>query len=124
MKRIFCALVLLFIASVPAFCQSPAAALQSFSDVTATGSAVQVSAAVSSTASCRIILFVALPTNSAAIRVGDSNVGASQGIPIAAGGSVTTPDTASAKSLGYVYALTSLYFYGTSGDKLSLSCVN
>jgi hypothetical protein len=123
-KRVVLMVVALAFMAAPIWCQTPAT-VTTFADVTLSGSVQQVSTAVSSTASCRWVLFVALPANVAAVRVGDSNVSATRGIPVAASGGVIPPMSAQGSSaMGYVYPLAGLYVFGTSGDQVSITCGN
>jgi len=65
----------------------------------------------------RWILFIPPTTNSAVVRVGASNVGATTGLPIAAGGGLLWPPISGAPG----YDLTKLYYYCTTGDKLDFA---
>jgi hypothetical protein len=70
---------------------------------------------------CREIQFVALAANTAAIRMGDASTAVSQGLPIAAGG---VWNRAQNPNINFVHRLDSYYFYGVTGDKLSVTCEN
>ncbi len=85
----------------------------SVAEITGTSAAV----AVSSSGVARWVLFAPLSTNSAAVRCGASNVSASAGTPIAAGGGLFWPPIANAPG----YDLTKTYCYITTGDKLDVS---
>jgi hypothetical protein len=87
-------------------------------DLTGNAGTQQVSA---SATTCRFVQFVALSTNTAVIRAGDSNVSSTRGVPLAAGGAWNTP---ASSNVNFVYALNSFYFYAASGDKLSVTCGN
>lgn len=73
--------------------------------------------AVATSGVARWVQFVAPSTNSVAIRIGDSNTGASRGIPIAAGGGYMMPFTQGAPG----YDLTKIYYYCTASDKVDIS---
>ncbi len=91
--------------------------ITTLADLTGNGATQQVAA----TGVCRWVQFVALPSNAAAVRVGDSNTTVSRGVPIAAGGGYVPPVPT---NTNYVYTLATLYFYAASGDKVSVSCGN
>ena len=91
--------------------------LTTYPDLTGNGSTQQVQ----SSGMCRWVLFVPLKANSAVTRIGDINVGVSRGIPVDEGGGMLPPVPT---DVNYRYALSSLYFYGSSGDKLSVTCGN
>lgn len=119
-KRVLLVLLAaVMLSALPAYCQS--AVVTPFPDVTLNGStAQQVSVAVSSTASCRWVLFVGLATNAAVVRVGDSTVNATTGIPVSATGGVIPPP--SVEIGNHWYSLSTLYVYGSTGDKVSITC--
>lgn len=76
-------------------------------------SAAQVVAAVGE---ALWVLFVAPSGNSGVVRVGDSNVSATRGIPIAAGTGFMLPF-----SQGLIgYDLSKLYWYAASPDKVNI----
>jgi len=73
--------------------------------------------AVSTAGIARWVLFVAPAANAAVVRVGDSNAGASRGIPIAAGGGYLLPVVSGFPG----YDLTKIFYYCTSADKVNIS---
>jgi len=61
------------------------------------------------------VQFIAPAANSAVVRVGDSNVSATRGFPIAAGGGYNTPVLGQGNPR---YDLTKIFYYCTTGDKV------
>ena len=90
---------------------APCTAIGTIADVTAAAAATQITA--TSTA-CRSVCVRSLAANSAAIRVGDSNVTASRGIELSPGDAVVL--AISNVDLAYVY--------GNGADKVSVTYVN
>lgn len=66
----------------------------------------------------RWVQIVASTSNAAAVRIGDSNISSSRGIPVAAGAGYLLP--ASNYALGNYYNLASIYYLAQSGDKISV----
>jgi hypothetical protein len=97
---------------VPAQAQATlTVAVVTYADIAGNGSAQQI---VSSSASHRWCSFVGLSGNPDTIRLGDSNVSASRGLPIAPGGVF---------NLSQELNLSSWYFYApSSSDKISVTC--
>lgn len=85
-------------------------------DLTGNGAAQQMTAI---TCTGRWVQFVAPASNSAIVRVGDSNTSASRGLPMAAGSGLLLPP---ATNVNYIYSPSALYFYAANGDKLSVAC--
>lgn len=84
-------------------------------DITGNGSAHVIT---STSTSARWVQVIALSTNSAVVRIGDSNTGASRGAPIAAGGGLFLPIPPTPP---YAYDLSKIYYYAANGDKLSVT---
>lgn len=113
MKRLF-----LLLALALTLCGQ--ATLVTMADITGDGSAHALSGTV---IYARTIDITALAANGAVCRTGDSNVGASRGQVIAAGGSyhyqaLPSLSTYSAKS--NLYDLSQIYYYCGNGDKLTV----
>lgn len=92
----------------------------SIADIEGNSAAQQVSPTA---VNAKWVLIIALTANSAAVRVGDANVGASRGSQVAAGGGLfmppLPPDTRNAQ-VQNTYDLSKIYFYGTAPDKISV----
>lgn len=73
---------------------------------------------VSASGVVRWVQFVAPSTNSGTVRVGDSNVTSTRGTPLAAGGGMMYPVLPSQQP---GYALSQIYYFVATGDKLSIS---
>jgi hypothetical protein len=90
-----------------------------YPDLTGNGAAQRIA----SSGTCRIIDVAALPANNAAVRIGDINVGASRGLPIAPGGYVHFEFPYDPGAVfPHLYSLASMYVYAASGDKVSVTC--
>lgn len=83
-------------------------------DVTLTGAGTPI--AIGSGTS-RWVDVIALTTNSAAVRCGNSTVSSTRGVPIAAGGAYRFP---ASPNQNLYYDLSSLYCAGANGDKFAL----
>ena len=112
------AISLLFTATALLMAQG-ALTVTTLSDITGNSSTVQVA----SSGTARWVLFVAPSTNSAVIRIGDSATGAARGAPVAAGGGLLYPPVAAdtrESTSAKLYNLANLYYYVTTGDKVSI----
>lgn len=92
-------------------------------EVTGTAAAVQIS----SSGNARWIQVIAPSTNSAVIRCGDSNVSATRGLPIAAGGGFMFPGmpfNPNLNSMQNYYSLANVYCYIANGDKADFAWGN
>lgn len=72
----------------------------------------------------RWVQFVALAANGAAIRIGDSNVSATRGTAVAAGGGFMLPPVSNdnrESTQDHFYNLSSIYYYAGSGDKITVT---
>lgn len=107
MRRLF---ILLFLGIV-CFAQT-VRNLATIPDVTMTGSNVAVSG---SSILARAVQFVCPSGNSAAIRIGDTNISGSRGAVCAAGGGQYWPED------GTVMDLATIYARGTSSDTLTVT---
>ena len=90
-----------------------------------TGAAAAV--AINSSGNARWIQVIALTGNSAAIRCGDSNVSASRGLPIAAGGGFMfppLPPDSRESTMQTRYNLANVYCYIGTGDKADFAWGN
>lgn len=89
-------------------------------EVTGAGAAVQFATA----GRARWVQVIALSTNGAVIRCGDSNVSSTRGLPVAAGGGFMFPaitvDTRESTAQHF-YDLSSLYCYVANGDKIDIA---
>lgn len=83
--------------------------IASLEDIACDGSAH----AINSSSGSRWLQIIALSTNTGTIRIGDSNVSATRGAPVAPGGGLFL-------SLGNGIAINSVYYYCTASDKLSV----
>lgn len=103
--------------------QSGLMAISSVADVTGTGVAVQM---VSAGGPARWIQLIALAANSAAVRCGDSNVSATRGAAIAAGGGMMLPPIPISGDVSKQpqYNLAKLYCYIANNDKVSVLWAN
>lgn len=117
MKRV-CSIIFIWTALL---CAQGTVRITTLADVTGASTTVQVI----STGSARWVLFIAPSTNSAAIRIGDSNTGASRGAVMAAGGGLFYPPIPpESPSTLHLYNLANIYHYVTTGDKVSISWGN
>lgn len=82
-------------------------------DITGDGSAHQVAA----TGSGRWVQIIAPAANSAAVRIGRSDVSSSKGAPVAPGAGFLLPPST---NINIQYSLNSIYYYAGNGDKLSV----
>lgn len=71
-----------------------------------------------STGTARWIQFVAPAANAANVRVGDSNISSTRGIPIPPGGSMFLPES---PDLGLGYDLANVFYRATTGDIVSIA---
>src|SRR5678815_3429420 len=88
-------------------------------DITCDGSAH----AIQTSGTARWVQIITFSTNSAIVRIGDSNVGSSRGLPIAAGGGyLFAPIPADSREavVEHLYRLSSIYYYCTASDKLAV----
>lgn len=108
MKR----MLLLSLLALPAFSQQTSK-LITITDLSMTGSAVALTASSTFVHWCQ---FFAPSGNAANVAWGDSTVTLSKGSQIAAGGGQSIPPS------GPVYDLSTIYFIGTSGDKVKATC--
>lgn len=98
-------------------------ALGTSADITMTGSAVQFS----TTGAARWIQIIAPAGNAQTVRVGDSNVGTSRGAAVAAGGGFMLPPIPVATGgtvTDVLYQFSTIYFFGTSSDKVTVTWGN
>jgi hypothetical protein len=103
----------LAICAVVLYAQPGTGAFSSVPDITGTGATVQIA----TSGQARWCQLQSPGTNSSTdIRWGDSNVGASRGSGIAAGGGQMVPFQTQ------LYSLSALYAYIPNGDKLRVSC--
>jgi hypothetical protein len=116
MRRLF----LIFLLTAAAFGQSTLTVFP-IPDLTMTGSRVQLAAS----GVARYCQVTALSSNSDGIRWGDSTTTSTRGANIAPGGAqFLPPSPAPAPGAGTMtFALSSVYFVGTSGDTLTGTCV-
>jgi hypothetical protein len=93
----------------------------STADISGDGTAHQVAAS----GAARWIQFVCPSTNNSAVRLGDSTVSTTVGVPCAAGGSFFLPPIP-AEGLGsqHLYDLSKIYYVVQTGDKLSITRAN
>lgn len=105
-------LSLFFLLALICFAQQ-SSTLTTIPDLSMTGSAVPLTSGHTYVHWCQ---FVAPSGNAAVIRWGDSTVSSSRGSSIAAGAGQSIP------SSGPVYDLSTIYFLGTSGDKIQATC--
>ena len=114
MKRI-----LLILAMAGALFAQPLAVPVTIADITGDGSAH----AITTSGSARWVIFICPSTNSAAVRIGDSSISATQGAPVAAGGGLMfpaiPPDPRQATQ-NQLYDLTKIYYRAGTGDKVSI----
>lgn len=87
--------------------------IRTLDDITGDGSAHQL--ALSGTG--RWVQIIALSGNSAAVRIGDSNVSATRGAPVAAGGGLLLPPS---ENVNLWYSLSGIYYYAANGDQLAV----
>jgi hypothetical protein len=69
------------------------------------------------------VLFIATSTNAAVVRIGDVNTSATRGATVAAGGGLMLPPIPPSTTLAakdQQYDLTAIYYYATTGDKISV----
>ena len=93
----------------------------SMADITGDGAA---HALQSSVTTARWIQVIATTTNSAAVRLGDSNVSSTRGLPIAAGGGFmfpAVPVDQRESTTQHFYDLSKIYYFAAVGDKLSVA---
>lgn len=114
----------LLIAALAAIAAAQTMGPGSLPDMTGNGATQRITA-VSTMA--RAACFTAPAANSAPVRVGDANTGASRGQYIAAGGAYCPPPASADPRASYTqhfYDLSKFYFYGGVGDKISIMWVN
>lgn len=114
-------LAILLLAVLLALPAKSLVSLNSTTDVTMTGSAKQFQSAAGT---ARFVIIIAASGNAAVVRVGGSNVSSTVGATVAAGGGlglypIPTDAQQPVPSNNY-YDLTSIWFYGTNGDKVSV----
>lgn len=81
--------------------------------------------AIAASGSARMIIFACPSTNTSSVRIGDSTITTSIGLPCAPGGSVTLPAmTPKASVEDTTYPLSSWFYLIQSGDKLSITRFN
>ena len=83
--------------------------------------------AIATSGAARWIQFVCPSTNTSAVRIGDSTVSTSIGIPCAPGGAMLFPALPSSPADGItapVYDLSKVFYLIQSGDKLSITRAN
>jgi len=128
MKRVISILatVALLIATIghaPVSAQGGNVVLTSPAQVTGSGIAVKVAAS----GTARWLNVSAGSSNSATVQCGDSNVSATRGTPISAGGALFFPpmpfDSRLSISMGY-YSLSTIYCYIGSGDTVQYTWAN
>ena len=84
--------------------------------------------AIASSGTARTITIVALSTNTASVRIGDANIGASRGTPIAAGAAAYFSEPTGAGDAGgqiraVRYNLAGIYYLVQTGDKIAISYI-
>lgn len=122
-KKLYFALLLLLLPVVSSTqSNSTIVAPTTLADITGTGAPVQVQ----SSGTARWVLFIALSTNAASVRVGDSNVSTSRGAPVAAGGGLLYPTitTQVGDQKQPLYNLSAIYVYIANGDKVAIQWAN
>lgn len=75
------------------------------------------------TGTARWIQIICPAANSAVVRLGDVNISATQGLPIAAGGGMLYPPLPAnpiIRGSNQLYDLSTLYYRAASGDKVSI----
>ena len=115
MKRYL--LPLLVIALATLLCAQ--VALVSQSDLTGTA----VTRQIAPTGTARWVLFIAASANAAVVRIGDSNVSATQGPTVAPGGGLffpPLPDNKNIQGKDVYYDLSKIFCYAGTGDKVSI----
>jgi hypothetical protein len=88
------------------------------SDITGSGATV----ALSTSGTARFCQLIALPTNAAAIRLGDASTTISRGAAIAPGGGQFIPPSPGQNSAAPVFQLNAVFVYIANGDKLTVTC--
>jgi len=94
-------------------------AVTTLADLVGNGAAHQLQ----TSGTARWVVFVCPSTNSAAVRIGDSAVTTSRGVPCAAGGTFMLPVIAPApgmKSQDQYYSLSTIYYLAQTGDVVSV----
>lgn len=79
---------------------------------------------IASSGSASWIQFITPSSNSAAFRIGDTNISATRGLALAAGGSLLIPDinsTLKDSNQYRSYDLSTIYYRGAVGDKLYIA---
>lgn len=100
--------------------QSGVATLTTTADVAGDSAAHQVQ----TSGTARWVQFICTANNTAIVRVGDSAVSATRGLPIAAGGGLMLPPIPSApgmKQIDQFYQLSSIYYIVQTGDAVSIA---
>lgn len=119
MKR----LTFLILIAVTLLAQTGVVAPTTIADITGDAASHQLA----TSGQARWLQFVAPAANSAAIRIGDSNVGASRGTYVAPGGGFMMPVLESdsrESTTQHFYKLSSIYYYAGSGDKITITYAN
>lgn len=121
MKKLLLAIIL----GASLFAQTGYIGVHTIADITGDGATHQL---FSGGGSCRWVQVVAPSTNSAAVRIGDSAISATQGLTVAAGnGQMLPPLTVDPReSIAglHLYDMSQLYYRAASGDKLSVIWAN
>ncbi len=80
---------------------------------------------IQTSGTCKALQIIAQVGNAAVVRIGDSTVSASAGLPIAAGGGLFLPPITFSNGSSFVsYKLSAMYYYAGSGDVVSIACIN
>ena len=106
-------------------CASPLLALvtiTSTADISGDGAVHQFA----SGGAARWVQFVCPSTNTSAVRIGDSTISTSKGVPCAPGGALLLPalPMTDSPASSPLYDLSSIYYLIQSGDKLSITRAN
>lgn len=104
-------LILLVVALLPA-----TTSIVTIADISGDGAAHAIG-----TGGAQWIQFIAPSGNSSVVRVGDSSITTSRGVPVAAGGGMFMPTIPpKSDSIDRSYDLSTIYYLVQSGDKLSI----
>lgn len=93
----------------------------SYAEATGDGAAHQLA----SSGSCRTVQIITPTANGTVVRIGDSTIGSTKGLPITPGSGLFLPPLTSGSRLGpdqIYYDLSALYYFAASGDKVDFVC--